>query len=67
MVNGRYDFLFPFETAQRAMFRALSVPADSKRHVIVDDGHSLSRIQNVSREVLPWLDRYLGPVRRRNR
>lgn len=41
-------------------------PADRKRHVILTGGHGIigqQRSQSV-KEVLDWLDRYLGPVER---
>jgi dipeptidyl aminopeptidase/acylaminoacyl peptidase len=61
MLNGQYDFSVPLETAQRPLFRLLGpLPAD-KRHVLFDSGHALS-IEDVAREALPWLDRYLGPA-----
>jgi hypothetical protein len=33
-----------------------------KHHVVVDAGHCPPR-EMFYREALPWLDRYLGPVR----
>jgi formylglycine-generating enzyme required for sulfatase activity/dienelactone hydrolase len=62
MVNGRYDFLQPVETSQVPLFRLLGPPEKDKRHVIVEAGH-LPPNDVVTREVLDWLDRYLGPVR----
>jgi len=38
----------------------LTAPAD-KRHAIFDGGHAVP-IADVAREMLPWLDRYLGRV-----
>ena len=35
MLNGRYDFTNPPETAQRPLFRLLATPAKDKRHVLV--------------------------------
>jgi formylglycine-generating enzyme required for sulfatase activity/dienelactone hydrolase len=63
MVNGRHDFTFPLETSQRPMFRLLGTPAKDKRHVIFDTAHDVSVMRNDTiREVLNWLDRYLGKV-----
>ena len=62
MLNGRLDFVFPVETSQLPMLRLLGAPDKDKRHVLFDAGHGLPRIP-VIREVLDWLDRYLGPVR----
>ena len=61
MLNGRYDFETPFETAQRPLFALLGTPAEDKRHQIFETGHTL-RIEDMAGEILPWLDRYLGPV-----
>ena len=61
MLNGRYYFVFPPATSQEALFRLLGTPARDKRYVQVDSGHA-PRLQNIMREVLDWLDRYIGPV-----
>ena len=61
LLNGRYDFETPFETAQRPLFALLGSPAEHKRHAVLETGHALP-IADVAREILPWLDRYLGPV-----
>jgi eukaryotic-like serine/threonine-protein kinase len=60
-LNGRYDFETPFETAQRPLFDLLGTPAEHKRHAIFETGHALP-VDDVAREILPWLDRYLGQV-----
>ena len=62
MVNGRYDFFFPKETTQDPMFRLLGTPDKDKRHVVFDSGH-VPPPDLLIKEVLDWLDRYLGPVR----
>ena len=65
MLNSRYDFIFPVESSQLPMLRMLGTPEKDKRHVIYDTAHNLMLMRNeVIREVLDWLDRYLGPVRR---
>jgi pimeloyl-ACP methyl ester carboxylesterase len=62
LLNGRYDFEVPFETAQRPLFDLLGAPADRKRHRVFATGHALP-VDDVKDEILSWLDRYLGPVR----
>lgn len=53
---------FPVETSQAPLFQLLGTPAEDKRHVVFEDaGHVPPRIA-VIREILDWLDRYLGPV-----
>jgi hypothetical protein len=66
MLNGRYDYGTPFEASQRPLFALLGSPAGQKRHVVLEFGHALV-IDAVAREILPWLDRYLGPVVQRIR
>jgi eukaryotic-like serine/threonine-protein kinase len=61
MLNGRLDDVFPLETSAKPMFDLLGTPAEHKRHVISEGGHFVPRPQLI-RELLDWLDRYLGPV-----
>jgi dienelactone hydrolase len=61
MLNGRYDYDTPFEASQRPLFLLLGSRPEDKRHAVLELGHALV-IDAVSREMLPWLDRYLGPV-----
>jgi dienelactone hydrolase len=61
LLNGRYDFEIPVDTAQRPLFALLGSPAEHKRHRIFETGHALP-IEDVAGEILHWLDRYLGPV-----
>jgi dipeptidyl aminopeptidase/acylaminoacyl peptidase len=61
MINGRYDFFFPLETSQRPLYELLGTPAEHKRWVVYDGGHSVPRTQLIE-ESLAWLDRYLGSV-----
>jgi pimeloyl-ACP methyl ester carboxylesterase len=62
MLNGRYDFEAPVETHQEPLFALFGSPPGQKRHAILESGHALP-IEQGRREMLPWLDRYLGPVR----
>ncbi len=62
MLNGRFDFRFQLETQQRTAFRALGAPAEQKRHVLYDCGHSL-KPEQIAGEAYTWLDRYLGVVK----
>ena len=34
MINGRHDFIFPYQTAQIPMFRLLATPDKDKRHMV---------------------------------
>jgi formylglycine-generating enzyme required for sulfatase activity len=62
MINGKADFGAPVETNIRPMFEMLGTPAEHKRLVLLDGGHVPSSTNEVIREVLDWLDLYLGPV-----
>jgi dienelactone hydrolase len=60
LLNGRYDLLLPYETNTSVMFKLLGAP--HKDHKIYDCAHIVPRNELV-KETLAWLDRYLGPVR----
>jgi hypothetical protein len=62
MINGRHDFFFPLETSQAALFRELGTPPAHKRHRVFESGHVPTERQEVIKDILDWLDRYLGPV-----
>jgi|SRR5579872_208682 len=63
MVNGRFDATFPYVTAQRPMFDMIGTPAADKRHVVFETPHDVRlRRADLTREVLSWLDKYLGHV-----
>jgi hypothetical protein len=62
MLNGRDDFIFPVDICQNPLFRLLGAPAADKRHVLLDGGHIPPDRRAIIREVLGWLDKYLGPV-----
>jgi len=62
MMNGKDDFLSPLEQSQIPMFRLLGTPGKDKRRVVFDSGHSVPRMELI-KEVLAWLDHYLGPVK----
>ncbi len=63
MVNGRYDFTFPVETAQDPLFKMLGAPAYQKKHVVLDTPHDVTEDHaGLVTVVLDWLDHYLGRV-----
>jgi hypothetical protein len=62
MLNGRFDFFYPVENSQEPMFRLLGTPNQDKRRVIYETGHNIPRNEMI-KESLDWLDRYLGPVK----
>ena len=62
MLDGKYDFFFPVELAQKPFFERLGTPADQKKYLVYEGGHDVPRTELI-KETLAWLDRYLGPVR----
>ncbi|MFB3829959.1 MAG: protein kinase [Bryobacteraceae bacterium] len=62
MLNGKYDFTFPFETSAKPMFDLLGTPPEHKRQRVYESDHYVPRNEAV-KETLAWLDRYLGPVK----
>jgi dienelactone hydrolase len=60
MINGRYDFLMDYPYQLR-LFREVGTPAKDKRHAVFEAGHLPAR-NDIIKETLDWLDRYLGPV-----
>jgi len=39
VINGRYDFMHPYEESQLPFFELIDVPAEDKRFVVLDAGH----------------------------
>jgi len=61
MLNGRYDYSFPLETAAMPMYDFLGTPEKDKLLKIYETDHYLPRNELI-KETLGWLDKYLGPV-----
>jgi eukaryotic-like serine/threonine-protein kinase len=61
MLNGRYDFYFPVQSNQEPLYRLLGSKKVEKKHLIYETGHNIPRNELI-KEVLNWLDKYLGPV-----
>jgi len=59
MLNGRDDFYSPVYSSQVPMLDLLGTAKADKRHVIFDSGH-IPPVSDVMKEVVAWLDRYLG-------
>jgi serine/threonine protein kinase/dienelactone hydrolase len=63
MVNGRYDFTFSLEKAQNPLFRMLGTPETEKRHIVRETPHDVTEQRaELVKDVLGWLDKYLGRV-----
>jgi formylglycine-generating enzyme required for sulfatase activity/dienelactone hydrolase len=64
MINGREDFILAVEEAQQPLFDLLGAPEEDKRHALLEGGHLPPDRNAIIREVLDWLDRYLGLLER---
>jgi dienelactone hydrolase len=64
MLNGKYDYMFPYATSQKPLLRLLGTPEQDKRLEVFPTDHSLSGYtKETARLVLDWLDHYLGKVK----
>jgi serine/threonine protein kinase/cephalosporin-C deacetylase-like acetyl esterase len=62
MLNGRYDMIFPYETSVKPMYDLLGTPEENKNLVLYDTDHFIPRNELI-KETLDWLDKYLGRVK----
>ena len=64
MLNGRDDFIHPYETSQRPLFDALGTKDKLLKRY--EGGHdSVVMRPDLMGEILDWFDKYLGPVDQR--
>ncbi len=63
VINGRYDFMHPYDQGQVPYFKMINVPDGDKEFVVLEAGH-LPHNNDVIRHTLDWLDARLGPVQR---
>jgi tRNA A-37 threonylcarbamoyl transferase component Bud32/dienelactone hydrolase len=61
MLGGEYDTYVPVETSMRPFLDLLGTPAEHKLLKLYPTDH-IPPMNDVVRETLAWLDRYLGPV-----
>jgi hypothetical protein len=62
MLNGKFDASFPYETSQKPLFELLGTSPENKRIFTYESGHFVPRDELI-KETLNWLDKYLGPVK----
>ena len=62
MLCGKYDTIFPYETSIKPMYDLLGTPEEHKELKLYETDHIAPRNDYI-KEILAWLDRYLGPVR----
>jgi len=63
MLNGKYDLIEPYDTSVKPMFDLLGTPKEQKSLKLYNTDHFIPRNEYI-KEILIWLDRYLGPVKR---
>lgn len=61
MLSGKYDTMLPYETSVKPMFDLLGTPDAHKVLKVYDTDHIPPRKEFI-KEILAWLDRYLGRV-----
>ena len=61
MLNGKYDFIFPYESTVKPMFDLLGTPEQNKKLVLYETDHFVPKSE-IIKETLNWLDKYFGPV-----
>jgi len=63
VLNGRYDSWYHYETSIKPMFDLLGTSEEHKELKLYDTDHIPPK-NEFMKEILAWLDRYLGPVER---
>lgn len=61
MLSGRYDFIFPHQYSQIPFYTLLGTPKKDKRIQLFEYAHTMPDVK-YAKEMLAWLDQYLGPV-----
>ena len=64
MFNGRYDTTYPYDTSVKPMLDLLGTIEEHKESKIYETDHFIP-INELIKETLNWLDRYLGPARKK--
>ena len=62
MLNGKSDFTFPLETSQLPLLNLLGTPEKDKKHLLYKGAHEIFDQIKVFRDMLDWLDGYIGPA-----
>jgi len=61
--DGRYDFIFPVQSSQEPFLGLFGTVQKDKHHRIYETGHSSWLKNEVRKDELEFLDKYLGPVK----
>ena len=62
MQNGRYDWGYSLETNVKYLFDLLGTPEKSKHLALYETGHCIWVVNEYRKDMLDFLDKYLGPV-----
>jgi dienelactone hydrolase len=65
MLNGKYDYTFPYEKSVLPFYNFLGTPAQDKKLIPYDTDHYVPKNEMI-KEVLAWCDKYFGPVNYKN-
>jgi serine/threonine protein kinase/dienelactone hydrolase len=63
MLNGKYDANFPYETSAKPLLDLLGTLDEHKELKLYDTDH-IPPLNESIKEILAWLDKYLGPAKR---
>jgi dienelactone hydrolase/predicted Ser/Thr protein kinase len=64
MLTGKYDYNYSLEESQKPLFNLLGTDPKDKKWILYKSGHSVPR-QQLIKESLAWLDKYLGSVNKK--
>jgi formylglycine-generating enzyme required for sulfatase activity/dienelactone hydrolase len=62
MLNGKYDFTFPFDKTVKPFYEFIATQANDKKLVLYETDHYVPRNEMI-KEVLAFCDKYLGSVK----
>lgn len=65
MLNGKYDFTFPYEKTVVPFFKSIGTPENDKKLLVYESDHYVPKNEMI-KEVLAWCDKYFGPVNYKN-
>ena len=63
MLNGKYDAIYPYDYSVKPMFDMFGTDEKDKVQMLYNTDHFIPKNEMI-KEVLNWLDKYFGPVRK---
>jgi dienelactone hydrolase len=63
MQNGRYDAFYPVESRQQPLLKLFGTPEEDKKLRNYETGHAVWLKNEMRKDELDFLDKYLGPVK----